>query len=68
MKKKFDFVSAKKYAENLNTEEDILNFIKEYYKTDTPDEKIGQILFSSERKFSGIECVFLFKAHKRYYQ
>ena len=29
MKKKFDFVSAKKYAENLNTEEDILNIKKD---------------------------------------
>ena len=29
MKKKFDFVSAKKYAENLNTEDDILNIKKD---------------------------------------
>ena len=42
------------YASCSEDNNDTMKALKEYYKTQEVDEKTGQILFSSERKFSGI--------------
>ena len=43
------------YAQSSEDNNDTMKALREHYKGECSDKKVGQILFSSDRKFSGIE-------------